>query len=98
MYDGVRTHFTNEAAGALHGEIVAVGLFAQLHYNQLGAERDALKEFMRGMDMPLTLQELGVPATGQNLRILEDYLIDSPYVAPGEESLALLHEAVRQMC
>ncbi len=46
----------------------------------------------------LTLQELGVPATGQNLRILEDYLIDSPYVAPGEESLALLHEAVRQMC
>ena len=94
----MRTHFTQEAAGALHGEILAVVLFAPLHYNLLGAERDALKEFMRGMDMPLTLQELGVPATEQNLSMLEDYLIDSPYVAPGEESLALLHEAVRQMC
>lgn len=97
MYDGVRTHFTKEAAKALHGEIVAVGLFAQLHYNRLGAERDALKEFMRGMEMPLTLGELGVEPTEQNLKTIEDYLIDSPYVAPGEESLALLHEAVRQM-
>ena len=97
MYDGVRTHFTKEAAGALHGEIVAVGLFAQLHYNRLQNERAALKEFMRNLEMPLTLQELGIPATAENLKVSEDYLIDSPYVAPGEESLALLHEAVAQM-
>ena len=97
MYDGVRTHFTKEAAGALHGEIVAVGLFAQLHYNRLQNERAALKEFMRNLEMPLTLQELGIPATAENLKVIEEYLIDSPYVAPGEESLALLHEAVAQM-
>ena len=97
MYDGVRTLFLKEAAKALHGEIVAVGLFAQLHYNRLSAEKDALKEFMRGMDMPLTWEELGIPATEENLKKIEDFLIDSPYVAPGEESLALLHEAVYQM-
>ena len=97
MYDGVRTHFTKEAAQALHGEIVAVGLFAQLHYNRLDAEREALKAFMRGMDMPLTWQELGIPATEENLKTIEAHLIDSPYVAPGEESLALLHEAVWEM-
>ena len=97
MYDGVRTLFTKEASQALHGEIVAVGLFAQLHYNQLSAEKEALKEFMRGMDMPLTWEELGIPGTDENMAKIEAYLIDSPYVAPGEESLARLHEAVYQM-
>lgn len=97
IYDGVRTHFTKEAALALHGEIVAVGLFAQLHYNKLDKDMEALKEYMRGMDMPLTWEALGIPATKENLQIIEDYLIDSPYVAPGEESLELLHEAVYKM-
>ncbi len=97
MYDGVRTLFTKEASQALHGEIVAVGLFAQLHYNQLSAEKEALKEFMRGMDMPLTWEELGIPGTDENMAKIEAYLIDSPYVAPGEESLKRLHEAVYQM-
>ena len=97
VYDGVRTLFTQEGAGALHGEIVAVGLFAQLHYNRLTAEREELKEFMRGMDMPLTWEALGIPATPENLQAIEEYLIDTPYVAPKKESLALLHEAVYQM-
>lgn len=97
MYDGVRTFFTEEAKNALHGEIVAVALFTQLYYNQLSEKKDQLKEFMRNMDMPLTLEELGVPATEKNLKTLEDYLIDSPYVDPSPESLARLHEAMKQM-
>ncbi len=97
MYDAVRTHFTREAAGALHGEIVAVALFAQLHYNQLDAQAETLRAFMRGMDMPLTLAELGIQPTEENLKVLEDYLIDSSYVAPGPESLARLHEAMYTM-
>ena len=36
IYYGIRTCFTREARQALHGEIVAVGLFVQLHYNGLG--------------------------------------------------------------
>lgn len=98
LYDGIRTHFTKEAAGALHGEIVAVALFTQLYYNQLSQEKDRLKEFMRNMDMPLTLKELGVEPVEANLKVLEEYLIDSPYVEPSEESLKRLHGAMRQMC
>lgn len=97
MYDAVRTYFTKEAAGALHGEIVAVALFAQLHYNQLDSQADRLREFMRGMDMPLTLEELGIQPTEENLKVLESYLIDSPYVSPGPESLSRLHEAMYTM-
>lgn len=77
--------------------IVAVTLFTQLYYNKLSEQKEQLKEFMRGMDMPLTLEELGVPCTEENLKTLEDYLIDSPYVDPSPESLTLLHEAMKQM-
>ena len=38
IYDGIRTFFTQEAKNALHGEIVAVGLFTQLYYNRLPQE------------------------------------------------------------
>lgn len=98
VYDGVRTHFTKEAKDALHGEIVAVGLFTQLYYNRLPKEKEALKEFMRKMEMPLTLKELGVEETEENLGVLEAYLLDSPYVERTPESYALLHEAMAQMC
>ena len=41
--------------------------------------------------------ELGIQPTEENLKVLEDYLIDSPYVAPGPESLTRLHEAMYTM-
>lgn len=97
MYDGVRTHFTKEAEDALHGEIVAVALFTQLYYNKLGKDKDALRNFMKQMDMPLTLRELGVEESQKNLDILEAYLIDSPYVEHSEESYQILHEAMKEI-
>lgn len=97
LYDGIRTFFTREAAGALHGEIVAVALFTQLYYNRLTKDKDALKAFIAGLGMPLTLKELGVDGTEENLKLLEDFLIDSPYVVPTEENLSQLHEAMKQM-
>ncbi len=68
-----------------------------MYYNRLFDEIGALKEFMRGMDMPLTLGELGVESTAENLKKLEDYLIDSPYVAATPDSYCLLHEAMKQL-
>ena len=94
MYDGVRTFFTKEAEAALHGEIVAVALFAQLYYNQLEGEMEQLKRFMERLDMPLTLDALGVACNEENLGILEGYLIDSPYVGQDQESLRRLHGAM----
>lgn len=98
LYDGIRTHFTKEAIGALHGEIVAVALFVQLYYNRLEHEIPVLKEFMKGMDMKLTIKELGIEPTDANLKVLEDYLIDSPYVKPEGDNLEILHKAMYTMC
>lgn len=97
LYDGVRTHFTKEAEAALHGEIVAVALFTQLYYNRLSEDKETLKDFMKQLDMPLSLQELGIEETQENLDVLEAYLIDSPYVEQSEESYRILHEAMRMM-
>ena len=77
---------------------MAVALFTQFYYNKLSEDKEALRLFMKGMDMPLTLQELGIEPTQKNLDILEAYLIDSPYVEQSEESFKLLHEAMKQMC
>ena len=97
FYDGIRTHFYLESRDALHGEIVAVGLFIQLYYNRLSDQEARLRAFMKGLDMKLTMDECGVPSTDENLAILEAYMIDSPHVDPTEENLKYLHEAMKRV-
>lgn len=95
MYYGIKTYFPQTDSPALHGEIVAVGLFAQLRYNQMNSETDRLAEFMRRMHMPVSLRDIGIEATEENLNILEEYLFHSPYVEQTREGRALLHEAMK---
>ncbi len=97
LYDGIRVYFTEEAKKSLHGEIVAVGLFTQLHYNYSSSEKDKLKAFMSELGMPVSISDLGIEGTDENLDILEKHLINSPYVEETTEKLNLLHEAMKQM-
>ncbi len=98
IYDGVRTHFTKEAASAIHGEIVAVGLLCQLYFNGLKDEIEPLRDFMRTMDLPLTLGELGVEPTEENLNTIEEYIVNSRhYNSDDPADRQRLHEAVREM-
>ncbi len=97
IYDAIRTFFTEEGKNSLHGEIVAVGLFTQLHYNNLSSEKSNLKNFMLELGMPLTLSELGVEGSEENLNILEQHLIKTPFVDDTREKLELIHEAMKQM-
>lgn len=98
IYDGIRTHFTHEAAQTLHGEIVAVGLFCQLYFNGLTNEEEELRAFMRAMDMPLTLGELGVEPNENNLACIEAYIVNSRHFSSSDPAdRQRLHEAVREM-
>lgn len=98
IYDGVRTHFFREAADAIHGEIVAVGLFCQLYFNQQPEQIEPLKDFMRSMDLPLTLGELGIEPTEENLTTIENYITSSRhYNSDDPADLQRLREAIRQM-
>ena len=98
IYDGVRTHFTHEAADAIHGEIVAIGLFCQLYFNGLQEKEAELREFMRKMDLPLTLGESGIEPTEENLNTIEEYIVNSRhYNSTDPADRQRLHEAVREM-
>lgn len=59
LYESVRTLFTKEAAGYLHGEIVGVGLRLQLSYD--GKDSSELDHIMETLKLPMHLRNLAVP-------------------------------------
>ena len=61
LYNLLRTSFTEETRGFLHGEIVGVGLRLQALYNQNEDLEERVTKFMKERGMPITLQELGIP-------------------------------------
>jgi glycerol dehydrogenase-like iron-containing ADH family enzyme len=63
FYLYVRTFFTKEGASFLHGELVAIGLVAQLHYNGDAAGAEAFAKRLRALNLPASLNELGITAT-----------------------------------
>ncbi|MBQ9098913.1 MAG: iron-containing alcohol dehydrogenase [Clostridia bacterium] len=81
IYDMSRALFPQEVKNALHGEIVGVGLLAQLYYNGRENEVEAFRRDMRSHGLPTTLTEIGVPPTDQNQKILYDSILNSTAMA-----------------
>lgn len=96
IYERTRTYFTKEAKDYLHGEIVAVGLLAQLYYNQTPEKVPEFKALMQEMGMPASLQDIGVAPSDENLLLLKKGLLESPYIHPQTpENVARLTEALQ---
>lgn len=94
LYDLSRTYFHEEVAPFLHGEIVAVGLLAQLHYNGWDKQIEGLRGIMRSMDMPLTLADLSINLDCERGRRLVNGIIESPFVQDDEAHATLLRESL----
>jgi glycerol dehydrogenase-like iron-containing ADH family enzyme len=95
IYERIRTYFTREAADYLHGEIVAVGLLTQLYYNKTPEKVSEFKALMREMKMPACLKDINIEPTEENLKRLENGLLESPFVEKTPENLARLTEAMK---
>ena len=65
MYYQLRTNFTKEALNYLHGEVVAIGLLTQLYYNQTPEHVEKFKNIMIDMNMPVTLNEIGIQSVAE---------------------------------
>ena len=61
FYLYVRTAFTREAADYLHGELVAIGLIAQLAYNGERETAEKFRERLRRLSLPASLGDLDFP-------------------------------------
>lgn len=96
IYERTRTYFTREAADYLHGEIVAVGLLAQLYYNREPEKVAEFKTLMREMGMPACLRDIHVEPSAENLEKLKGGLLESPFIDPQTpENVQRLTEALR---
>ena len=63
-YDFIRTYNTRKSSRFLHGEIVAVGLLAQMHFNGFSTECiEKIRCAMKEMKIPCTLKELNYETT-----------------------------------
>ena len=76
---------------------MAVALFMQLFYNRTPEQEEGLREYMRSMDMPLALGEIGIKPTEENLNAIEEFMRPTRGVIQTEEGYARLHDAIREM-
>lgn len=97
-YELTRTIFTKEAASYLHGEIVAVGDCLQLAFDGHPEEIPAFREFMHTMNMPLTLEDLGIDTKSPKMEDLFQNLFHSPFMEPTPENEKRLRSAMKYLC
>ncbi|WP_168356481.1 iron-containing alcohol dehydrogenase family protein [Petralouisia muris] len=97
-YELIRTHFTQEAKDFIHGEIVAVGQSMQLSFNGQEDQIPALREMMNSFDMPLTLKDIGIEPTEENVETLYQDLYHSPFVKDCPEEAEKLRKAMKWLC
>ena len=96
-YELVRTHFTQEAKPYLHGEIVAIGDCLQLAFNGHPEQVGPFGAFMRSMDMPLTLEDIGIDPNSPKMENLFQDLFHSPFMEPTAENEARLRKAMHYL-
>ena len=94
LYYQLRTYFTKETLNYIHGEIVAIGLLAQLCYNGTEHLIDEFKQIMQSMNMPVTLNEIGVKATDENFELLYANMLKSPFVENTPENEELFRKSL----
>lgn len=98
FYDCARTLFTREVVDAVHGEIVAVGLFLQLHFNGLETEEERLRGLLAAWEMPACLADLGIEPTEEHLEAIEKYIVASRhYTSTDPADRELLRASIRRM-
>lgn len=96
-YELVRTYFTQEAKGYLHGEIVAIGDCLQFAFNGHPEQVASFHEFMRSMNMPLTIQEIGIDPNSPKMENLFQDLFHSPFMEPTPENEQRLRTAMKYL-
>ncbi|MBR2353565.1 MAG: iron-containing alcohol dehydrogenase [Clostridia bacterium] len=77
VYEVSRTLFPETVHGALHGEMVAIGLICQMAYNGDRAGVDGFRAGMKSVGMPTTLAELGVDTTDETMAMYYDKIVAS---------------------
>ena len=88
LYYQGRLLFTADVLGALHGEIVGVGILPQLYYNGQEAQIAPFRAFLQRVGAPTCLTEIGFRLTDENYEKLFEAMASSRFVGRDEASRA----------
>lgn len=77
VYETTRTLFPEQSRGALHGELVAIGLLVQLDYNGEPEQAEQMRERMQASGMPTALSQIGIPADAQTVNAYYEKIVAS---------------------
>ena len=97
LYESMRTYYFKESINYLHGEIVATGLIAQLRFNHNTEAIERLKQYMKEMEMPINLQDLGLQGTEDEVKVLFDVLKQTEFVEDTNEAREELAVALKEI-
>lgn len=81
IYESARALFPEKVSRYLHGEVVAVGLISQLSYNGEAENAKKFAEEMKTRNMLVSLNEMGVEHTEENLNKLYGKMLASSAMA-----------------
>ncbi len=81
IYEISRTLFPGRVRGYLHGELVALGLLAQLDYNNEEEQVEPFRQRMKSFGMPTHLCEVGIDGTAEVLKMYYKKLLESSAMA-----------------
>lgn len=95
VYESSRTLYPDIVRNYLHGELVAIGLIAQLYYNGEPGHAADLRNRLHGDNLPASLRDVGIPPTDEALEGYYQALLNSSAMAgTTEEEHSRLHEAL----
>ena len=86
LYENCRKLFPETVRALLHGELVALGLQAQLIFNGVEDQVDAFRRRLHSDGMPTALSEIGIPPTRETVDRLFDQIIASSAMAGTTEA------------
>ena len=76
MYYACKTIFNEETKNWLHGEIVGLGCQAEMYaFNRTEYETKNFARFLKAIGQPMSIRELGIEPTDENMRRLVDSMM-----------------------
>jgi len=97
VYERTRACFPRELLRVIHGELVGIGLKAQLLFHGQMDVLDEITAFMQSLHMPQTLAELGLPFTRERMLVLHADMASHPWVADQPDGPERLREALEKL-
>lgn len=95
FYYCMRTLFTEQTLKFLHGEIVGIGLIAQLYYNQLATYVPELETVMTENSVPVRLSQIGVENNQENFNKIYQMVINGQFVQDDNEHHQRFSQALK---